>query len=51
MRKVVLDTETTVGAIKDGDRAIDIGLIEMVDGKRTGRSWQAYLNSEGRKSH
>jgi len=51
MREILLDTETTGGNIKDGDRAIDIGLVEMVDGKRTGRTWQTYLNPEGRKSH
>lgn len=51
MRKIALDTETTGGAIKDGDRAIEIGLVEMDDGKRTGRTWQTYLNPEGRKSH
>lgn len=51
MRAISLDTETTGGSIRLGDRAIDVGLVEMIDGKATGKKWQSYLNPEGRKSH
>ena len=44
MRLIVLDTETTGGSTKGGDRCVDVGLVEMLDGKRTGRTWQSYLD-------
>jgi DNA polymerase-3 subunit epsilon len=51
MREISLDTETTGGNIKQGDRAIDIGLVEMFDGRRTGRTWQTYLDPQSREVH
>ncbi len=44
MRTVALDSETTGGSPRLGDRACEIGLVEMVDGRRTGRTWQSYFN-------
>jgi DNA polymerase III subunit epsilon len=50
MRTVSLDSETTGGSPKAGDRACEIGLVEMVDGRRTGRTWRSYFNPK-RKVH
>lgn len=44
MRLITLDTETTGGAPARGDRCVEIGLVEMIDGAATGRTWQAYVN-------
>lgn len=46
MRQVVLDTETTGLDARNGDRIIEIGCIEMVDRKLTGRSYHVYINPE-----
>lgn len=51
MREISLDTETTGGNIRQGDRAVDIGLVELIDGRRTGKTWQTYLDPQGRKVH
>lgn len=50
MRQVFLDTETTGLAAAQGDRIIEIGLIEMVNRRLTGRMLHHYLNP-GRSSH
>jgi DNA polymerase-3 subunit epsilon len=50
MRQVFLDTETTGLAAAQGDRIIEIGLIEMVNRRLTGRTLHHYLNP-GRSSH
>ena len=48
-RKVVLDTETT-GKNEDGTpgdhRIIEIGCVEMIDRKLTGRKLQLYMNPD-----
>lgn len=49
-RQIALDTETT-GKGNDGDlvgdhRIIEIGCVEIVDRKLTGRSFQTYLNPQ-----
>lgn len=46
MRKVILDTETTGLKPEDGHRIIEIGGVEVVDGKKTGRTIQLYINPE-----
>src|SRR5690606_5756233 len=46
MRQIVLDTETTGLAADDGHRIIEIGCIEIVDRRLTGRSLHLYLNPE-----
>jgi DNA polymerase-3 subunit epsilon len=45
-RQVVLDTETTGLRVEDGHRLIEIGCLEMVDRKLTGKSFHYYLNPE-----
>lgn len=44
MRQVVLDTETTGLEVARGHRVIEIGCVEMVDRRFTGRTFQRYLN-------
>jgi len=50
MRQVFLDTETTGLSAADGDRIIEIGCIEMVNRRLTGRHLHHYVNPE-RSSH
>lgn len=44
MRQVVLDTETT--GIGDGHRILEIGCLEIVERKLTGRKFHVYINPE-----
>jgi len=46
MRQVVLDTETTGLEPQLGHRVIEIGAVEMVDRKLTGRHFHKYVNPE-----
>ncbi len=46
MRQIVLDTETTGLEPQDGHRIIEIGAVELVDRRLTGRHYQQYLNPE-----
>lgn len=46
MRQIVLDTETTGLYAKNGDRVVEIGCVELVDRKPTGRRLHRYLNPE-----
>jgi DNA polymerase-3 subunit epsilon len=46
MRQVFLDTETTGLAADQGDRIIEIGCIEFVSRRPTGRNLHHYLNPE-----
>ena len=46
MRQVFLDTETTGLNPASGDRIVEIGCIEMVHRKLTGRTLHCYLNPE-----
>jgi DNA polymerase-3 subunit epsilon len=50
MRLVFLDTETTGLSPQSGDRIVEIGCVELVDRRRTGRSLHLYLNPQ-RSSH
>jgi DNA polymerase III subunit epsilon len=50
MRQVFLDTETTGLSAAQGDRVIEIGLVEMVNRRLTGRTLHHYVNP-GRSSH
>lgn len=45
-RKVVLDTETTGLEVERGHRIIEIGCVELVDRRPSGRTFQCYLNPE-----
>ncbi len=46
MRQIVLDTETTGLYARNGDRIVEIGCVELVDRKPTGRRLHKYLNPE-----
>ena len=50
MRQIFFDTETTGLDAANGDRIIEIGCLEMVDRRLTGRDLHLYLNPE-RSSH
>ena len=45
-RVIVIDTETTGLDPDDGHRVVEIGAIELIDGKRTGVMYQQYINPE-----
>lgn len=45
-RKIVLDTETTGLKPEDGHRIVEIGAVELIDNKRTGRTYHAYINPQ-----
>ncbi|MBM4197819.1 MAG: DNA polymerase III subunit epsilon [Gammaproteobacteria bacterium] len=46
MRQVVLDTETTGLQVEDGHRVIEIGCVEIVNRRRTGRTFHQLVNPE-----
>ena len=46
MRQIILDTETTGLEPEQGHRIIEIGCVELVNRRLTGRSFQRYLNPE-----
>ncbi len=50
MRQIFLDTETTGLSAATGDRVIEIGCVELVNRKLTGKNLHLYLNP-GRDSH
>ncbi len=50
MRQIFLDTETTGLSAGQGDRIVEIGCIEMVSRRLSGRTLHHYLNP-GRSSH
>jgi DNA polymerase III subunit epsilon len=50
MRQIFLDTETTGLSPEHGDRIVEIGCIEMVGRRLTGRTLHHYVNP-GRPSH
>lgn len=43
VRQIVLDTETTGLEIADGHRIIEIGCVELVHRRPTGRDWHRFL--------
>ncbi|MFS8137453.1 MAG: DNA polymerase III subunit epsilon [Thermomonas sp.] len=46
MRQVVLDTETTGLSWEKGNRVVEIGCIELVERRPTGRTFHSYLNPD-----
>jgi len=46
MRQVVIDTETTGLEPSEGHRVIEIGAVELIDRRLSGRHFQHYLNPE-----
>ncbi len=50
MRQIFLDTETTGLSPESGDRIIEIGCVEIVNRRLTGRKIHFYINPERRNS-
>jgi DNA polymerase-3 subunit epsilon len=46
MRQIVLDTETTGLSTEQGHRIIEIGCVEMVNRRLTGRDFHRFINPE-----
>ncbi|MEM1081139.1 MAG: DNA polymerase III subunit epsilon, partial [Pseudomonadota bacterium] len=46
MRQIILDTETTGLEPEEGHRIIEVGCLEMIDRRLTGRSFHEYINPE-----
>jgi DNA polymerase-3 subunit epsilon len=46
MRQIVLDTETTGLNFQEGHRVIEIGCVEMINRRLTGRTFHYYINPE-----
>jgi DNA polymerase III subunit epsilon len=46
MRQIFLDTETTGLRVEDGHRIIEIGCLEMIDRKLTGKHYHKFINPE-----
>src|SRR3989338_6942763 len=46
MRQIILDTETTGLHIAEGHRIIEIGCLELVNRKLTGKRYHQYINPE-----
>ena len=45
-RQVVLDTETTGLSWEKGNRVVEIGCVELVERRPTGRRFHRYLNPD-----
>ena len=46
LRQIFLDTETTGLEIRDGNRIIEIGCVEMIDRKLTHNNYHQYINAD-----
>jgi DNA polymerase-3 subunit epsilon len=46
MRQIVLDTETTGLEWRKGNRVVEIGCVELIERRPTGRTWQRYIHPE-----
>lgn len=46
MRCIVLDTETTGLSWEKGNRVVEIGCVELIERRPTGRTFQCYINPE-----
>ena len=46
MRQIILDTETTGLEAERGHRVIEIGCLEIVNRRRTGRTFHRYLRPD-----
>lgn len=44
MRQIVLDTETTGLEWKKGNRVVELGCVELLERRPTGRTFQRYIN-------
>ena len=45
----VLDTETTGFSPRNGDRIVEIGIVELIDNQETGQTFHKYVNPQGRQ--
>ncbi len=45
-RQVVFDTETTGLRPEEGHRIIEVGAVELIDGKKTGRTFHSLINPQ-----
>ena len=50
-RQIILDTETTGMFPANGDRIVEIGAVELVNGQKTGNTFHAYVNPVGATMH
>jgi DNA polymerase-3 subunit epsilon len=50
MRQIILDTETTGLSAENGDRLIEVGCVELLNRRYTGRNLHHYVNPQ-RPSH
>ena len=46
MRQIILDTETTGLSWERGNRVVEIGCVELVERRPTGRTFHVYLKPE-----
>jgi len=46
MRQIILDTETTGLSWASGNRVVEIGCVELMERRPTGRTFHCYLNPE-----
>jgi len=46
MREIIFDTETTGLDPYQGDRLVEIGCVELLNGFPTGKTFHAYLNPQ-----
>lgn len=46
MRQIILDTETTGLSVEQGHRIIEIGCLELINRKLTGKHFHHYINPE-----
>lgn len=46
MRQIILDTETTGLEWKKGNRVVEIGCVELMERRPTGRTWHQYINPQ-----
>ncbi len=46
MRQIVLDTETTGLEWRKGNRVVEIGCVELVERRPTGRTWHQYIHPD-----
>ncbi len=44
MRQIVLDTETTGLSVRTGDRILEVGCVEIVNRRLSGRTFHRYVN-------
>ncbi len=50
MREIILDTETTGFSPATGDKIVEIGCVEMIDGVITGNNYHQYINPQRESS-